>query len=157
MRRVSVPLVDSDSYDQRWFVAASVGFPTFMLWYFGLLTLSFTFPLALVIGACLGAVSYSFTEADRAPEWSLGLPFPLGAAAIACIGFISAAMWIDTLAGHYLLTLQRLIPFLLPYALPEAGKGSRDSAKLCRLATAPQRLIHQHQLPSAHSAAILLP
>lgn len=97
--RLSVPLVDSDSYDQQWFIAASVGFPTFMLWYSGLLTLSFTLPLALFVGAILGAISYSFTSPDRAPEWSLGLPFPVGAAIIACIGFVASAMWIDTIAG----------------------------------------------------------
>ncbi len=128
--RLTVPLVDSDSYNQKWFVAASAGFPIFMLWYFGVLNLHFTFPVALVLGAVLGGVSYSFSAADKAPEWTLGLPFPVGAAFIACVGFMAAAMWIDTIAGksfschqtvcqeavplpNDLLTIRRLYNFLV--------------------------------------------
>lgn len=37
---------------------------------------------------------------DEAPSWSFGLPFPIGAAVVAIVGFIIAAMWIDTIASE---------------------------------------------------------
>lgn len=94
-----MPLVDTDSYHRKWFIAASIGTPTFVLWYCGKLSLGFSLPLGLAFGAVLGALSYTFTTGNDPPEWSLGLHFPIGAAIIAGIGFLASAMWIDTIAG----------------------------------------------------------
>jgi len=96
---VSIPLVDSDSYERPWLISAAAGTPTAMLWYLDLLTLNLTFPIALVLGALLAACCYVTTTPDKPPEWSLGFPFPVGAAVVAVVGFAASAMWIDTIAG----------------------------------------------------------
>jgi hypothetical protein len=43
-----------------------------------------------------------------AQAWSLGLRFPVGAAAVAAVGFVLAAMWIDTLASELVAVLEYL-------------------------------------------------
>ncbi len=70
-----------------------------MLWYYGALTLQFTLPLAVVVGAGLAAGCFAATKPNRPPEWSMGFPFPVGAAVVAVVGFVASAMWIDTIAG----------------------------------------------------------
>lgn len=97
--RVTIPLVDSDFYSRPWLVAAAAGAPAAMLWYFNALTLTLTLPLALAVGAVLAACCHAATTPDRPPEWSLGFPFPVGAAVVAVVGFVASAMWIDTIAG----------------------------------------------------------
>ena len=97
--RATIPLVDNDSYDRTWFVAACVGAPVAVLWYSGQLTIALTLPIALGLGAAVAAAAYVLSVPDKPPEWSLGLPFPVGAAAVAAAGFVISAMWIDTIAG----------------------------------------------------------
>ena len=80
-------------------MAACVGAPVAVLWYLGQLTVAFTLPLALGLGSAVAACAYVFSVLDKPPEWSLGLPFPVGAAAVAAAGFVISAMWIDTIAG----------------------------------------------------------
>ena len=44
--------------------------------------------------------------ADTAPEWDCGLPVPVGALAIALVGFATACCWINAIANELLGLLQ---------------------------------------------------
>lgn len=99
LSRVTIPLVDNDSYNRPWLVAAFVGMPIAIAWYSGKLSLTLTLPIALGIGAGLAALVYFSTVPEQAPDWNFGTPFPIGAAAVAAAGFVVSAMWIDTIAG----------------------------------------------------------
>lgn len=101
MCRATIPLVDTDSYNRRWFTIAMFGAPLAIVWYLGVFTWNFTFPMAVALGLIFAAVVFLNTEAEKPPEWNFGLKFPLGAALIAAFGFVIAAMWIDTIAGIF--------------------------------------------------------
>ena len=130
-RRCSIPLVDSDSYSRPWLVAAAAGAPTAMLWYFQVLNLHFTLPLALVLGALLAAGCHAATTPERPPEWSLGLPFPVGAAAVAVVGFAASAMWIDTIAGVPLHPPILLYPVKSTFEVPGSLFWQLSLYKVC--------------------------
>ena len=48
---------------------------------------------------------------DPPPTWSMGTPVPIGAALVALVGLVIAAMWVDTVASELvrLCSLTRLL------------------------------------------------
>ncbi|EIE22196.1 hypothetical protein COCSUDRAFT_55891 [Coccomyxa subellipsoidea C-169] len=108
IRHATVPIVEQEFYSRPWFLTSLVFGPPAAMYY---LELSFmAMGIALGVGCAASALAAWATRSSKAtpPAWTFGLGFPVGSAVIAALGFVLAAMWIDTIATELVSMLEYL-------------------------------------------------
>lgn len=96
--RATVPLVEPESYDKRWFLVAMGVSPTFVALYIRQISLWWLLG-SMCAGVILSATAWlGVRGSPEPPLWTCGTSFPVGAAAVAVYGFLVAAAWVDSLA-----------------------------------------------------------
>ncbi|PSC70482.1 sodium calcium exchanger [Micractinium conductrix] len=105
----TIPLVESNSYQRPWFLRAMAASPLFITFYLRLVAWP-SVAAALAAGALLAAAGHLGTRSlgGKAPEWTLGTQYPIGAALVAVYGFGVAAIWISLFATEIVGLLQFL-------------------------------------------------
>lgn len=97
--RGTIPIVECECYSKPWFVTSLMFGPVMVAMY-----LQLSWIAVLVCGAVgsvvAAGVGYALRDAEEPPKWDLGTPYPIGAAVTAAVGFVVAAMWIDTFASE---------------------------------------------------------
>lgn len=86
---------------REWFLVSFACMPFFVLWYFDASSwVWYAIGGGVGLLAAGGALAATRDNKYEAPLWSLGTPWPIGAAVLACLGFFISALWIDTLAAE---------------------------------------------------------
>ena len=106
-RRASIPMVEAKSYQRSWFVASCALSPVAIALYFELQWPALSVAAAVGV-CCAGAAAVVLRHTTEAPEWASDCGFPIGAALAAVAGFVTAVLWIDTVAGELVALLQFL-------------------------------------------------
>ncbi|BDA43166.1 probable mitochondrial sodium/calcium exchanger protein [Coccomyxa sp. Obi] len=108
LRRATVPIVEQEFYSRPWFLTSLVFGPPAAMYY---LQLGWV-PMGIALGAgCVASALAAWatkSAKETPPAWRLGLSFPIGSAIIAAVGFVLAAMWIDTIATELVSMLEYL-------------------------------------------------
>ncbi|KAK9915399.1 hypothetical protein WJX75_008652 [Coccomyxa subellipsoidea] len=108
IRHATVPIVEQEFYSRPWFLTSLVFGPPAAMYYLELGLM----PMVIALGAgCVASALAAWatrSSKDDPPAWDLGLGFPVGSAVIAALGFVLAAMWIDTIATELVSMLEYL-------------------------------------------------
>ena len=107
LRRASIPMLAPECYDRRWLAVSLAGGPLFAAWYLrvGLGWCGVFAAVGLVASVAAGISLYGvLRDGDRfrgePPAWRCRTPWPVGAAAVAALGFALAAAWVDVVANE---------------------------------------------------------
>ena len=107
LRRVTVPITAKDEYCRPYLVASCVGVFPWVAWNMG------SNGVLPQLGAWAVGFAFAYLVAKHTrdlvpPTWGFGFNFPLGSALLALVGFVSAAAWVNLLAGELVALLALL-------------------------------------------------
>lgn len=131
--QATIPLVEVNSYDRTWFLRSLAASPLFIAVYLELWSWQ-AMLIAVAAGAVLCTLGHLGTLrlGGKAPLWTLGTEYPIGAALVAVYGFAVAAMWIALFATEIVGLLQffgmlsRLDPAILGVTVLAWGNSLMD-------------------------------